>query len=269
MASRLAALLESVRREVSRRPETDRIVSPAWLLAPILSVVLGVVLGLVVFASFFAFTPGFTPGFTPEQLGPGGLAALFGSLIALTVVAIVTVIIVVYVYYLLIKRRNKHFARYGRLLEATVDVLKEAAQAKGADVETRLVSLEHALRELRDEEGEKSAVLWVVLSYLTGFATLYVFYFLMKDFHRHERKEDGLLEDVNYVLAALDQPEIPRRTEPIPKRSFAVYLILTIVTLGIFGIYWIYTLIKDPNTHFREQARIEEELLSRLEALAV
>ncbi len=45
-----------------------------------------------------------------------------------------------------------------------------------------------------------------------------------------------------------------------------MYLILTIVT-GIFGIYWSYTLIKDPKTHFREQSRIETELLSRLEAL--
>lgn len=263
MTDRLSALLESVRTEVRRRPETDRIVSPAWLLVPILWVVLSVVLVLFVFASFVAFTPGFTSG---QPLGPGGLAALLGSLIALTVVVLVAFVIFIYLLYVLIRRRNKHFARHARLLEATVDCLKEAAQAKGADVGTRLVSLEHSLRELRDEEGEKGAVLWVVLVLLTGFALYYVYYFLMRDFHRHERKEDGLLEDVNYVLAALDQPEIPRRTEPIPKRSFVVYLILTIVT-GIFGIYWIYTLIKDPNTHFREQSRIETELLSRLEAL--
>ncbi|MEM0450049.1 MAG: DUF4234 domain-containing protein [Nitrososphaerota archaeon] len=59
-----------------------------------------------------------------------------------------------------------------------------------------------------------------------------------------------------------------KRVESIPNRSFVLYLILSMVTLGIFGIYRTYALIRDPNIHFREQAKFEDELLGRLEQVA-
>lgn len=260
MASRLSALLESVRVESRRREETDRTVSVAWVFAPIVAIVVLVLILVAIVVFTFAL-----PGTDPGLLGPlvaGGLAGAFGLFFLVG-------IIFLYLYYVLIRRRNLHFARQARLLEAAVPLLRESAQGQGVDVEARLVSVERSIREARDEEAEKGAVLWIVLSFLTGFAALYVFYFLMRDFHRHERREEGLIEDVSHVLSTLGQMELPRRVEPIPRRSFALYLILTIITLGIFGIYWIYTLIKDPNTHFHEQAKLEAELLSRLEALAV
>ncbi len=261
MASRLPALLESVRIESRRREETDRVVSVAWVFAPIVAIVVLVLTFVALFAFAFAFMPGTSPGVL-DPLVAGGFAGVFG-LFALVG------IIFIYLYYVLIKRRNLHFARQVRLLQAAVPLLREAAQSKGVDVEARLVPVERSLREAQDEEAEKSAVLWVVLSLVTGIAGIYIFYFLMRDFHRHERREDGLIEDIGHVLSDLGQMELPRRVDPVPRRSFALYFILTIITLGIFEIYWIYTLIKDPNTHFREQAKLETELLSRLEALAV
>lgn len=36
--------------------------------------------------------------------------------------------------------------------------------------------------------------------------------------------------------------------EPIKKRSIALYIILSIVTCGLFGIYWEYCLVNDTNT---------------------
>lgn len=256
MATRLPSLLETVRGEVRRREETDRVVSVAWVVAPVLAVVVAFVL---IFLSFLLAAAG-----APPELAGGFLAGGLGGAIG---ILFLVGIIFLYLYYVLIKRRNRHFARQTRLLESAVAFLREAAQRQGVDVEARLISMERSLREARDEEGEKGAVLWVVLAFLTGIAALYIYYFLMRDFHRHERRMDGLTEDLNAVLAALGQMELPRRTEPVPKRSFAVYLILTIITLGFFGIYWIYVLIKDPNIHFGEEAKVEAEMVARLEGL--
>lgn len=36
--------------------------------------------------------------------------------------------------------------------------------------------------------------------------------------------------------------------EPIKKRSIALYIILSIITCGLFGIYWEYCLVNDTNT---------------------
>ena len=256
MASRLPALLESVRIETRRREETDRVVSVAWVVAPIVAVVASVVVLLIPFVF---------PFLAPDL----SMALFFGGFLGVFGVLFLVGIIFLYLYYILIKRRNRHFARQVRFFQAAVPLLREAAQSKGIDVEARLVPVERSLREAQDDEAEKSAVLWVVLSFFTGIAALYVFYFLMRDFHRHERREDGLIEDISHVLVDLGQMELPKRVEPVPRRSFALYFILSIITVGIFGIYWIYTLIEDPNTHFREQRKMEAELLSRLEPLAV
>ena len=48
----------------------------------------------------------------------------------------------------------------------------------------------------------------------------------------------------------------------LPSRSFVLYFILSIVTLGIFEFYWSYVLIKDFNEHFKAQWQFEDSLMS-------
>ncbi|MFQ5950797.1 MAG: DUF4234 domain-containing protein, partial [Candidatus Geothermarchaeales archaeon] len=59
-------------------------------------------------------------------------------------------------------------------------------------------------------------------------------------------------------------PVTLRRDRPMPERSVVLYLVLSIVTLGIFGIYWLYTLIDDPNLHFRHHIHTEDDALGAL-----
>ncbi|MEM1713372.1 MAG: DUF4234 domain-containing protein [Desulfurococcaceae archaeon] len=64
-------------------------------------------------------------------------------------------------------------------------------------------------------------------------------------------------------------PSFTRRIEEfniVPDRSTLLYLILTIVT-GIFLIYWVYTLTKDPNKHFESHSVLERELVTALKQL--
>jgi len=43
-------------------------------------------------------------------------------------------------------------------------------------------------------------------------------------------------------------------------------LMLTIATMGLFGIYWIYILLKDPNEHFKYHIQVEKQLFDTLES---
>ena len=72
------------------------------------------------------------------------------------------------------------------------------------------------------------------------------------------------------LLVALGVPiSLPQRTSPIPDRSFAVYFIASLFTVGIFTIYWIYALVSDPNAHFRYQSMVEDTIIAQvLPALA-
>ncbi len=126
------------------------------------------------------------------------------------------------------------------------------------------------MREVKAEETEKGAMLWAILSAFVFPALWYVWYFLTKDFYKHERREDGFWEDMSRILDKSGiKFVVPRRVEPVPERNFVLYLILTIMTVGLFGIYWLYILLKDPNQHFMYHGQIEDQLLSTLETVTV
>lgn len=55
---------------------------------------------------------------------------------------------------------------------------------------------------------------------------------------RHEVREDRILEDLGAVISWIGGTPLSKRVESIARRSFALYLVLSIVTLGIFGTYW-------------------------------
>jgi len=248
----MSATLENLRKDIRMRTETDRVVSTGWLVIIFIPSILGMIFVLSIFMA---------------PMGMIGLAALAAMAFLLWIPSIIGLIFLVILLYKLIKRRNTHFRRQSLLFEDIVNAVRDLAGRKGVDVELHLNSCERVIREAKAEETEKNAVLWVILSLITGIAILYVYYFLMKDFYRHERREDFFWEDIGKALntCGITTP-LPRRMAPLPDRSFALYLILSIITLGIFGIYWLYTLIKDPNEHFKYHTLVEDELLKQLEA---
>lgn len=161
----------------------------------------------------------------------------------------------VYVLYRLLDRREQHFERMASLRGHLLGVLEEAvAVASGTG------SLEPELDELkvldvdatgRDRYGEKTPVLWLVLGLLTGVTNFYVYYFLNDDFHAHEANEQAFMLKASRLMEQLGMDwEVPLTKTTIPERSFVKYLLLTIGTLGLFGVYWWYTLITDANRHF-------------------
>jgi hypothetical protein len=243
--------------------------STAWILVyflPIILVLAWYVVLLITLFSAISTLPRNPP--LPDQ--PIDFTPVFQSVFVLIpfiyLIVIVNIAINVTFMYKLAKRRNTHFKRQNFLTEDILASIKTAAAKKRVEVEVTSASMDRTLREAKAEETEKNAVLWALVSVFIPFASWYVYYFLMKDFYRHERREDGLLEDVGKTLDKFGVKfSMPRRTEPVPDRSFAFYLILTIITVGIFGVYWLYTLLKDPNNHFKYHIQIEEPLLGALE----
>ena len=49
-----------------------------------------------------------------------------------------------------------------------------------------------------------------------------------------------------------------------PEREFVTYAILTVVTCGIYGLYWTYAVIDDGNKHFDMQISWEDYILASL-----
>ena len=264
----MAVSLENLRKDVRMQIELDRQMSNVWLLVYILPIIVGVIFSVYffvslmdIFASNYPYPPVFSSydGFG-AQLMPAWITIGLTGLINFTVAIVLT--------YKLVNRRHTHFKRQKFISEDAIASIKSIGKMKDTEVEANLSSIERTVREANAEETEKSGILWAILSAFVPFVQLYVGYFLMNDFYRHEQREDGLWADISKALDKLGiNFSVPRRTEAIPNRSFVLYLILSIITAGLFGVYWLYILLKDPNEHFKYHIQAENQLMSTLESV--
>lgn len=128
--------------------------------------------------------------------------------------------------------------------------------------ESRINLLKVELRDRENVEVEKNPIFWSISMF--PFLGIYIYYFLTEDFYRHDKREAYMLCDIhdameNIGIAFL----IPIKHREMPKRNIILYVILTLLT-GIFGIYWLYILFKEPNEHFTYQREWENKLLETL-----
>lgn len=258
----LSIPLENLRRDLRTRLESDKQMSGAWAIVPLLPIIVGVVVVVVVFAAIFSTIGSIGPSGTPTTGTSVIGAALAGSIFLLYSLYFVVLILVGILIFKLVSRRNAHFNRQILLQEDVISMAKEVAAKKSVDVSILLNNMDRSVREARLEEAEKNATLYAIVG---GLVWIYAAYFLMKDFFKHERREDLFINDMLRTFNALGVPiSFPYRNPPIPDRSFALYFVLTLITVSIFGVYWVYVLVTDPNNHFRQQMLMEDTIMAQL-----
>jgi ABC-type multidrug transport system fused ATPase/permease subunit len=179
-------------------------------------------------------------------------------------------IYILYVHWKLIERQQAHFKRMVRFNDDLLTVVQEVAETKGLQ-QTYAAQIEH-LHLVNEDFGklqrgkERSAALWIVLSIITlGIAFLYVLYFLNSDLVAHQRAETEYVEEASGLLNQLGVGKYRVSLDAdVPNHSYPLFLFLTIITLTIFELYWAYVRIKDPNDHFDEHERWEDQLLGTI-----
>ncbi len=222
--------------------------SSAWLLIYLIPVIGILSVVILFFVSFLVLG-------SLDVTAPMAFPVLAVGSVFLIFVAVVGGILSIYLIYLLVARRTEHFMRQRGILTSVAAVLKE----KGKETK----ELDTILYDVEREERPRGAGLWVILSLVTAIAALYVYHFLNKDFYKHERRED---EALTYLRTTLSL-DVSSRVEAITNRSTALFIILSIITLGLFSIYWVYTVIKDANNHFKNHIGWEDRLVTAIEAL--
>ncbi len=176
-----------------------------------------------------------------------------------------------YILFKLLDRREQHFERMFSFRAHLIELLREKAAetGKAAEMEAGLTELEriHHDTTARDRKGDKSPVLWLVLSIFPALVVYYVYNFLNDDFRAHEANENQFMLKASEIMNGLGMTGNQIITPVvIPERNVYTYAILTIVTCGIYGLYWIYTLITDPNYHFDGHALWEAQVMAIVQA---
>jgi hypothetical protein len=264
----VAASFDMVKRYVQMREKTDRQMSNFWLVLYFLPGLVAIVVTgyfMVTFMAQFSSVDFVTEyDFIYDEISSD--VALPWVLIGLS--WFTSIFVGLIVPYFLVNRRKTHFNRQKLLCENLIAGIDSVAQTKELDVQDSLWSLRKNVEEVNSDKTDKNPILWAFLSAFIPFMSLYVYYFLISDFYKHEQLENSFWEQSSNTLNQLGKNfSVPQRTEPIPNRSFVLYLILTIVTMGLFAAYWIYILLKDPNQHFDYHKQVETQLLTAIDSV--
>ncbi len=141
-------------------------------------------------------------------------------------------------FYRLVDSRNKHFEREAELEEQIAEFMREQGKEPPA-----------AAGVWR----QRNAAVWAA-SIILIVPVFVLLYSLSKDMLVHEKHQDA------FLAAAFPERMFMPQTIPIKK-----YALITIVTLGIGGIYWLYKLTNIYNAHYEAQWKVEPEIARLME----
>jgi hypothetical protein len=145
-------------------------------------------------------------------------------------------------FHRLIDNRNRHFRREAILEEQIADFLR--AQGKEPP------AVAGGTRDMNAKALAASIIL-IIPAFI-------IIYYLSRDLRSHEEHQDMFLTSVF--------PERMFMPQTIPIKKYAL---ITIVTLGVGGIYWLYKIINLYNAHFKAQEELEKEIAHLMEEKTV
>ena len=141
-------------------------------------------------------------------------------------------------FYRLLDGRNKHFNHEADVEKQVADYLSSHGR-QAPPLSKRLPD--------RNSKAWVASVILVIPAFV-------ITYILSKDLLVHERSQDAFL--------ASAFPERMFMPQTIPIKTYAV---VTIVTLGVGGIYWLYKTVNLYNAHFKAQAQVEKKIFRLME----
>ncbi len=136
-------------------------------------------------------------------------------------------------FYRLVEGRNRHFCKEAELEGQVAAYLKN--QGKEPPATSKHFSAMNA-------KAWAASIILIVPVFV-------IVYLLSKDLAVHERNQDA------FLAAAL--PERMFMPQTIPIKTYAV---ITIVTLGVGVVYWLYKVVNLYNAHFKAHLQVEKEI---------
>jgi len=141
-------------------------------------------------------------------------------------------------FYRLIENRNKHFRREAKLESQIANFMRVKGKEPPATME-------------KPQDLNAKALTVSLILVIPAFI---IIYYLSRDLRGHEEHQDAFLAGVF--------PERRFMPQTIPIRK---YVLITIVTIGVGGIYWLYKITNMYNAHFKAQRELEKELIKLME----
>lgn len=255
-------LLQRLEEITKMRTTTDRRMGNIWMLVPILPLILTVLLVTSFIQAIAPMIPNLSS--LQESTSAGSFAGQLLEFYASAIVSMYAAFLLLSlaVYYL-IDRRNRHFKRQ-QLLFTT---LTKYLQAKASSTTPQASKLARICEDAAFDEDFRPAGLWATLTlFVTPVVSLVVAFNLTQDLCNHDLRQADFQESLAGTLTEAGIAPLPSVSLKPLKRDMILLLVLTVITAGLFWIYWFSILLKDYNEHFARQALFEDSILAALRA---
>jgi hypothetical protein len=141
-------------------------------------------------------------------------------------------------FYRLIEGRNKHLQHEKEIEKQISDYL----ESKGKQTPPKT-----------NHFTNRNSIAWAV-SIILVIPVFIIVYLLSRDLLVHEQNQDA------FLATALPQRIFMPQTIPIK-----TYVLITIVTLGVGVVYWLYKIVNLYNAHYKAELQVENEIKKLME----
>ena len=177
----------------------------------------------------------------------------------------------IYVFYQLMRRMRDHNRRRLEMLDALNVLAWEEANRRGVQdgLRSDFERVAGHLQVLRNMTTEfRDPVIWTLLYLVTGIAGIVAAIFLDQDLVKHRAAETAAEEELRGIYDSLGMPvALPPRTErKSGPHNYVGRIIASIVTCGIYALWWAYDLMNDANEHFQSDWTREDAMAFVIDA---
>lgn len=170
-----------------------------------------------------------------------------------------------FIIYKLVQRRDDHFKRMAAVVDASIQQLRAKAGGREQEIQGELAQLEGIKNQMLTMASERGSAIWLLICLFTGVGVFIIYYLLMEDYVQHDTVEAQYFTVMSSALARLGLAgQAAQASRTMPDREFVTFLLLSLVTCGIYSFYWMYVMIKDFNDHFMAQAAWEDFIAAAL-----
>src|SRR5438445_500654 len=206
------------------RPRTDLAVPVSWLLLPLTSYLLWAIFAVAWWAA-------------GAGLGTSDLALVVSGL---GIVGLAASAAASYVVYALMNRANEHSSRTRAVLWSALSELESRIGTTRQEALLPLTSAEEGFYRLSRGEHERSAVLWALLASIPVIGWIFLvaaLWFLSRDFAKHSRLEELVLEDLDRTMKGAGLQGVSVRHAPIGARDVLGIAVVTVLLVELLSVF--------------------------------
>jgi hypothetical protein len=176
-----------------------------------------------------------------------------------------------YVTYQLMRRSRDHNLRRIELLDAATAFAWQQAETRGlsAELQPNFGRISAELAVMRQKSTEfRDPVVWTLLSLLGGVVHVIMYIILDGDLVDHDRAEGAVESELASIYGRLGvSVPAPDPSRLKGRHQYALRVVVTFVTCGLYFLWWQYDVMTECNRHFEHNWRWEDGLVAAVQTM--